>query len=264
MTTMYVDVEALNLRSSPNASPGNQTAILHLGQLVDQIGPSNADGWAKVKATANGATLEGFVSAGFLRAPVSKAREALVEQAIAQWLRFEKGQGQENLQPFASHVGEMWTAIGLNKLDGTDRDVPWSAAAISFMVRRAGAEGGFAKYAGFKFAAAHAKFIHDSIKRRRAADNTSPFWGVQLFEERPQIGDIVCRWRETPRTFADAERQDSYKSHSDIIVRVGANEVQAIGGNVKHSVSLTTYKKTASGFLDDSDNVFALLINKVG
>ena len=73
---------------------------------------------------------------------------------------------------------------------------------------------------------------------------------------------MVCRWRETERDFDDAAVSDAFKSHCDIIVRITADEVFAIGGNVSHSVSITRYDKTPSGFLADSNNVFAHLVNR--
>jgi hypothetical protein len=37
---------------------------------------------------------------------------------------------------------------------------------------------------------------HDSIVTRAANDTGAPFWGFQLTEAMPQIGDIVGKWRE--------------------------------------------------------------------
>jgi hypothetical protein len=265
MTLSYVDVEALNLRSRPVADPGTRVAILHLGQQVERIEDvermEDVDqaGWVRIGTTVDGAPTEGFVKAEFLRQPVPDPREALIEQAVKEWLRFEKGLGKEDVDPFYRYVGEMWQAIGLD-LDGKDRDVPWSAAAISFMVRHAGKKAKL--YKKFRFAPAHARYIHDSIKKRLDGDTATPFWGFRLHENRPQLGDLVCRWRETPRTFDDAVTQDSFKSHCDIIVRITANDVLAIGGNVNQSVSITTYKLTESGFLADRDEVFAHLVNR--
>ena len=257
---MYVDAEALNFRSKPEVSPGTRRGVLHLCQPVEVLGDAGSPGWARLKAKIDGAEQEGFVSARFLRAPVTDAREALIAEAIREWLRFEKGLGREMEDPFAGFVGDMWQAIGFD-LDGRDRDVPWSAAAISFMVRNAGKD--FAKYRGFRFAAAHARYVHDSIVKRETGDEAAPFWGFRLHERRPELGDMVCRWRETPRDFDDARASDSFKSHCDIIVRISPDEVFAIGGNVGHSVSITRYDKTASGFLADSNGVFAHLVNRV-
>ncbi|HSA79293.1 MAG TPA: DUF2272 domain-containing protein [Geminicoccaceae bacterium] len=257
---MYVDAEALNLRSRPEVAADTRLALLHLCQQVDVLGRADEPGWVRVSAEIRHERVEGFVSEQFLRAPVDDAREALIAQAIREWLRFEKGLGREFNDPFAGFVGEMWQAIGID-LDGRDRDVPWSAAAISFMVRSAGDT--FRQYRNFRFAAAHARYIHDSIVRRQAGDNDTPFWGFRLHERRPELGDMVCRWRETERDFDDAAVSDQFKSHCDIIVRVTTDEVFAIGGNVSHSVSITRYDKTQSGFLADTNNVFAHLVNRV-
>ena len=184
-----------------------------------------------------------------LRDPVSASREALVSEAIKEWLRFEQGLGKETVDPFYKFIGEMWKAIDIN-LDGKDTDQPWSAAAISFMVRNAGKNA--SKYKKFKFGPAHAAYFHDSIVKQKSGDANAPFWGFRLHENRPVIGDIVGVWRKVPKTFENAEAGQAFKSHSDIIVSVKADFVLAIGGNVGDSVSITRYEKTPSGFLDDT------------
>jgi hypothetical protein len=260
----FVDIEALNLRSAPLISPETRIAILHLGQEVDELGPASEPGWVKIKASVGGSMKTGVVKAEIngqitMRKPVSAQREALVSEAISEWLRFEKGQGQEHQAPFFKFVGEMWQAINLN-LDGRDRDQFWSAAAISFMVRNAGKT--VPKYKKFKFAPAHSKYMHDSIAKRKNDDTKAPFWGFRLHEVRPEIGDIACKWRETPRDFEDAEASDSFKSHTDIIVSVQPDFVLAIGGNVGNSVNITRYKKTGAGFLAPQDAVFMHMVNR--
>jgi len=265
MTDRIVDLEALNLRSAPDESTlANRIGILHLGQPVKEIGPASAVGWVEIDAEINGATKRGVVKGEIdglpsLREPVSTAREALVAEAIKEWLRFEKGQGLEHHDPFFKFVGEMWEAIGQH-LDGKDRDVPWSAATISFMVRHAGSA--FPKYKNFKFAAAHARYIHDSVVQRKAGNMQAPFWGFRLHEKKPEIGDIVGRWRVTRRDFSDAESSDDFKSHTDIIVSVRPDFVLAIGGNVRQSVNITRYAKTGAGFLAPKDNVFIHMVNQ--
>ncbi len=101
-----------------------------------------------------------------------------------------------------------------------------------------------------------------SIVKRKNEDNKAPFWGFRLHEVRPEIGDIVCKWRETPRDFEDAEASDSFKSHSDIVVSVQPDFVLAIGGNVGNSVNITRYKKTGAGFLAPQDAVFIHMVNR--
>lgn len=56
------------------------------------------------------------------------------------------------------------------------------------MVRKAGPQ-----YAKFKFAAAHSKYIHHAIKARDRGDRSVPFWGFDLHERKPRVGDITCK-----------------------------------------------------------------------
>jgi hypothetical protein len=170
-------------------------------------------------------------------------------------MRFERGLSKE-FQVF-KFVGEMFHKLGTN-LDGRDRDVPWSAAAISFFVRSAGP-----LYSNFKFAAAHAKYIHDSIVKLESNNQTTPFWGFRLHKRRPQLGDLICKWREVPVDFDVARHRDDFKSHCDVVVTIDSerNELLAIGGNVNNSVSTTVYRLDPGDFLADRDNVFALLAN---
>jgi hypothetical protein len=99
----FVDLEALNLRSEPVVSANTRIGILHLGQPVDELGPAGTAGWVRIRATIDGAAKEGVVKAEIetqsptglflkasLRDPVSDAREALVAEAIKEWLRFLK------------------------------------------------------------------------------------------------------------------------------------------------------------------------------
>lgn len=254
MPVMHVDATSLNMRSGPEVMTGNIVASLPLAHRLTVSGPINAAGFQAATTVLGGQNLAGFVSAKHLREPASDAKERLMAEAVAQWLRFERGAGKENVGPFVGFVGEMWQSIGL-VLNGRDRDQPWSAAFISFVVRRAG-------YTGFKFAAAHARYIHDSIVRRQAGQ-ASPFWGFSLNEHKPQLGDLVCRWRLVRRTFDDAVARDDFKSHCDIVVQVKPDRVNTIGGNVGDSVSTTSYALDSRGFLSGADNVFAVLRNNL-
>jgi hypothetical protein len=262
MTKMRVTAYrgGLNFRSQPELDPANIRGQLFLLQTVDVLGPAQ-NGFMPCTATIGGAQLQGFASAKFLRPMLTPQREALLDQVHIQHERFKRGLGQEHRPPFAGFVGEMWRAIGMS-LDGTDRDQPWSAAAISFMVRNAGPA-----YARFRFAAAHSKFTHEAIQARRREDREAPFWGRALFEVRPQPGDIVVR--DNPDfapsvDFEFAAHSDSYRSHSDIVVHVDSEgqKLIAIGGNVSQSVAIAEYKLAPGDFLSPAGQTFALLVNR--
>ena len=197
MTIKRVNSDALNLREEPKVSNGNILAVLPKAHPVTVLAPAGTNGWVQVETQIDSGRIEGFVSERLLRDPVSDAKEELMGAAIAEWLRFDRGAGQEHHTPYFRFVGEMWRAINLN-LDGKHRDQPWSAAFISWVVRKAGAA-----YNGFKFSPAHSKYIHDAIRKR--LDNApAPFWGFRLNEHKVGLGDLVCQWRLSQRTFDDA------------------------------------------------------------
>lgn len=243
-----------NVRSSAGFG-NNIVGFLNQCDPVTITGPQQGDRWMPCQANVGGSLLDVFVSKNILRDKVSDPRERLMRQCIKEWLRFEKGTGQEHNSPFYRFVGEYWQSIGLD-LDGKDRDVPWSAAFISFCVRTAGG------YNGFKFAAAHARFTNQAI-RRKLDGVDGPFWGFRINEHKPELGDIVCRSRAgSGVTYNYASTHDAFKSHTDIVVRITDTHAVTIGGNVRQSVSRTSYPLNSSGFLANTGRVFAILGNR--
>jgi hypothetical protein len=265
--THFVNCESLNLRSAPRVAADTLIGPIFLGHPVRATGPEDpVTGFVPVKTRFEGRERAGFVAAKFLRDAVSAPREALIAAAVAEWHRFERGQGLEFEDPFFKFVGEMWKAINID-LDGRDRDVPWSAAAISFVVRKAAKA--HAAYGKFKFADGHARYVHDSIRKREAGETRTPFWGFRITERKPQLGDIVCKNRGDGITFDVARRTDQFRSHCDIVVAIDspANRLLALGGNVAQSFETTEYRLAPGDFLathtPSGETVFALLANRV-
>lgn len=244
-------VYGANVRSSPGFG-NNVVAFLNQCDPVKVVGAVQGDRWMPCQIDGHAGTV--FISKNVLRDQVSEAREKLARECVTQWLRLDKEQGKEHISPYHKYVGEYWQSIGLN-LDGTDRDTPWSAAFISFCVRTAG------DYDGFKYAAAHSKYVHQSV-RRKLDGVSGPFWGYKISEHKPQIGDMVCRRRAGQNiTYSYASNHDSYKSHCDIVISVRDDHVSTIGGNVSHSVSRTNYPLNAGGFLANTGRVYAVMKN---
>ena len=250
-----VKTDGLNLRTEPRAVPETRIVSLPLAHPVTVLGDAEREGWKEIEVEIEGAVRRGVVAGRFLRESESEPKERLLAEAIEEWIRFERGDGREHHAPFFEHVGEMWRSLGMS-LDGKDRDVPWSAAFISFVVRNAG-------YHGFRFAAAHARYIHQSIVARLEQDAAPPFWGFRLSEHRPRLGDLVCQWRFDRRAFDDAITSDAFKSHCDIVVEVRDTFVRAIGGNVSQSVAMKTFSLDDDGLLKDANRVFAVLRNNL-
>jgi len=242
-----------NVRSS--ASFGNNVVgTLRQGDPVESTGPQVGDRWIPCTAKIDGKSQAVFVSKNVLRERFTDSREKLIRENVAQWFRFDRGRGKEHRSPYYRFVGEFWQSLNLN-YNGKDRDIPWSAAYISFCVRTAGG------YSGFKYASAHAKYVNQAI-RRKLDGVTGPFWGYRLSERRPQPGDIVCRGRTSRRiTYDYAATHDEFKSHCDVVVRVAKDHVVTIGGNVSHSVHKTTYPLNSAGYLSGESNLFSLMKN---
>lgn len=255
MNKLRVKTDKLNLRSEPVVREDTFIASLPLGHPVNVIGDAERQGWKEIETELEGSMFHGVVSGKYLREPESGAKEALLSATVKEWIRFERDEGKEHHNPYFQFVGEMWQALGM-ALDGRDREIPWSAAFISFVVRNAG-------YQGFRFAAAHARYIHDAIVKRQQGAAEAPFWGFRLSEHRPKLGDLVCQWREVPRTFAEVAKKDAFKSHCDVIVEIKDTFVRAIGGNVRQSVAMKTFSLNSRRFLKNTNRVFAILRNNL-
>lgn len=255
----YVTTEGLNLRDAPN---GTILTQLTLGDPVVDLGAAPG-GWRRVRAAGR----EGFAFGKYLRPPAAPPVEALLRLTIDEWLRFDKGRGLERNAPYYGFIAEMWRAIGID-LDGRD-DVPWSAAFISWVTRRAGPA-----YARFLFSQRHSEFVHDAIQARIMGQGDRPFWGYRRTEQRPALGDIVQKNAKGGTiTFDFAESNARYSSHSDIVVEVTPGVARVIGGNVADTVALRhvnavsgddiqEYLLDESGFIRDGQGVIAILKNR--
>ena len=214
--THFVNVESLNFRNAPRVADETLKGPLFLGHAVTPTGAVDGNGFVPADTEFEGGTSSGFVSAKHLRKAVSLEREALIAAAVEQWQRFDRGQGLENVAPYFRFVGEMWQAINID-LDGRDRGVPWSAAAISFIVRKAAAS--HAEYGRFKFSDGHARYIHDAIVKREAGNGNTPFWGFRITERKPQLGDLICKNRGDGITYDIAKNTDQFRSYVTAVRR---------------------------------------------
>lgn len=260
-TDLLVTTDGLRLRGAPD---GAIIRDLTIGERLVAIGDGDNTGWRKVRS----GTQEGFCFGKYLRSPDRPEVEALLRTAIDEWLRFEKGAGSEKADPYCGFVREMWAAIG-EPYDGRStypngKDVPWSAAFISWAVRRAGPA-----YANFRFASSHSVFVNNAIKARFTARKDKPFWGFRINEENPTLGDIIQRNRSgNTFSFSYAENHAQYESHSDIVVEVTPDVVRVLGGNVGDTVGFGTrlqeYHLSSDGFLKPDQGIIALLKNRAG
>ena len=251
-----VTTEGLRLRATPG---GTIIRDLTIGEQVLDLGAASAEGWRRVRAGAD----EGVAFDKYLRTPGRPEVEALLRAVIDEWLRFDKGRAHEAADPYYRYVREMWAAIG-EPYDGRNREVPWSAAFISWVVRKGGPA-----YANFKFAASHSVFVNNAIKARVTNRLDKPFWGYRITEKQPELGDIIQRNRAGGNfSYSYAENHSQYMSHSDIVVEVTPDVVRVIGGNVGDTVTyggdLQEYDLDAEGFIKPNQRIIAILKNRAG
>lgn len=136
----------------------------------------------------------------------------------------------------------------------------WSAAFIAWVVNQAGGNKYFSKVDDEqaiqdKFTpAAHFRYFAPARTNRQNASWKNPFWAYQIDETRPQPGDILIRSREDSRaTYVTAfDIQHVPKTHGEIVVDVGADNVTVIGGNAgprSNTVSQSTVPLNAEGYV---------------
>lgn len=107
MTTLRVKTDGLSLRRSPRIEPGNIIDSLPLAHEVEVLDGPTDQGFTEVKTILNGTSVTGFAHSKFLRPPVSPLKEALLQELVREWLRFNRGAGTETFDPFFRFIGEL-------------------------------------------------------------------------------------------------------------------------------------------------------------
>lgn len=164
---------------------------------------------------------------------------------------------REQEPALAAQIEKYWNGIG--KFPGTS--TPWSAVFISWCMREAGATA-----SEFRFASAHARFVHAAI--RNADTDTGVFKGRDPALYAPKVGDIVQNNRGRHKfDFAFARREKGYESHSAIVIEVGVDQtgpyLRTIGGNESDSVGLKEARLTSKGLLRNADSLYISVIENL-
>jgi hypothetical protein len=167
---------------------------------------------------------------------------------------------KEGEDPWFKRVGQYWLeGTNTHGLDGQDHSAPWSAAFISWVMKKAGAGN------RFRYSTQHSVYIAQSI-RDFSVKRDAGFWGQRLNECRPAVGDLVC-WSRQDGVDYDHQLGGDYKGHSDIVVGVEAGRVWIIGGNVGDSVTKRPLPLDSSGFLlpttQGGETVFTVMQDRI-
>lgn len=125
-------------------------------------------------------------------------------------------------------------------------DTPWSAAFVSWVMRRAGLP-------GFTGSPSHVSYVRDAY--RDPANNA-----YQVQDPRagkPAVGDLLCYVRVASRTYGfgdlatllSAASNDGLNMHCDIVVGASAgNMAYMVGGNVQQGVTLRMLRLAPNGY----------------
>ena len=189
-------------------------------------------------------TMAALLPAGARQADAADFATDLVAVATAEANSYG-GRHECNSSTMSARVGQYWSSLGLN-LNGCNRDVPWSAAFVSYMMREANAG------SEFRYSSAHRVYIHDAFAGGRGLYGSVQ--DTNSATARP--GDLVCSGRGrvanwTYNSFSSwysrgGINNDSIPTHCDIVTATSGNNVTVVGGNVgqtvtRKTVSLTSY-----------------------
>lgn len=198
-------------------------------------------------------------------------RSRLVELALREWQAFGGGitdfRGREQLElqaalpendPRVFHLIQgYWNAVREERSDWPHyvleqraafrvdpgdswRELPWSAAFISYLMRTAGVD-----RADFAWSAAHSFYLDHALRSHRRWGDRTLYVPHDLEDHRPLPGDLLCQDRSRPpgrRLAKVAERlreMGRFRAmHCDLVVASHFGRLSLIGGNLKNSVRL--------------------------
>lgn len=164
---------------------------------------------------------------------------------------FIKNGRKETDEGFWQRVSIYWKeGTGFEKT-GKDTSWPWSAAFISWVMKKAGSGD------KFPYSIRHSDYINYSIQNREKGNCDAEFIGYQIYEYSPDIGDLVCYSRQEN---IDYQSRGRYKSHCDIVIEKTKNRIGVIGGNVRDSVTKKFLPLDSEGKLDDSTEHWFVVI----
>jgi len=198
---------------------------------------------------------------GMLRAR-GKFKRGLVGLVDEEWNLWGRGLMQsghtvltgakETDEPYAQWVNKYWKSVGYD-YDGYDTDKAWSGAFVSYILKKAGAE-------GFEGSASHSSYIRRAVANRKMGRLNENYVAYRHFEKVAEVGDLICYSRAGTET-DPYDRTSSYESHCDIVVKKNATNVEVIGGNVSNSVTKKLVSTSNGKVLDLSNKWFAIIKN---
>ena len=173
-------------------------------------------------------------------------RQKVAQLAAQEWILWDEGLIKED-DPGIRPVLEDYWCTGVHWFPPGPKwweNWAWSAAFISWIMRHAGAGNDFA------YSKAHTDYVGEA-KQNKLANNSNPFKAYKIDEAAPRIGDLVCKEIQNSGVTYDNVDQGFKPSHCDIVTAVNPYLLHTIGGNVSHSVSMTTVEIDENGHITE-------------
>jgi hypothetical protein len=172
--------------------------------------------------------------------------------ANKEWDRWGRGSIKESDPKMQGVLKDYWlTGTGSERTESSWWSaVPWSAAFISYVMKKAGAGG------DFKYSASHSEYTV-AAKANRMVGANNLFKAYRITEKAPRVGDLVCKSRAGSGATYDNIKV-GMSTHCDIVTAVEPNRLTTIGGNLSDSVSRTYVQTDANGYIT-SPEYFAVI-----
>jgi hypothetical protein len=147
----------------------------------------------------------------------------------------------------SERIKRYWQTAGKYGLSGYDCHQPWSAAFISWVMAVAGINED-----EFPYASAHWVYLSRFLGNR--GSEIASFVPRTIVEYPPKPGDLICASRDVninvyPDFLPESSQIANAKLHCDIVTAVKGKTLEAIGGNVRNSVSKSVLQLTPQGYL---------------
>lgn len=165
----------------------------------------------------------------------SKAEESIPRVGI--W--------EDEDEEHSERINLYWQATGEPSLSGRDCDQAWSAAFIVWLMRTVGVPETL-----FPSTISHRVYLSKFLTE--APDTV--FLPHTISEYQPKPGDLICAIRENSvsdetKGLSTPEDLKKAKLHCDIVMETDGRTLQAIGGNVRNSVSRSFLTLSPQGHL---------------
>jgi len=125
----------------------------------------------------------------------------------------------------------------------------WSAAFISWVLRKAGAGSNFA------YNSYHSTYIAAAYKNQQQR-SANPFKAYSRTQVAPRLGDLICTTYTSsgvrPPADVSLVRANTPGYHCDIVVQSTGGQLTVVGGNVGDTVGTKSVKIDSRGYITDS------------